>query len=87
MEKLFLIIIFTLFLNIRNACAQETETYDVPDLPSLDLSEVDNELNEFEQKSRGPSNSPENTIDQYKQPESAVKPWDYQNIIDRHDKH
>ena len=53
---------------------------------NIDYSNVDNELDDIDDKVRQPSNTINNEGEDYS-PEDKVKTWDYQNIIDRHDKH
>ena len=61
------------------------EEFAVPELPQVSYDEIENELVENEDKERSPSNSDEESV--YQPAADKVQIWDYQKIIDRHDKH
>ena len=87
MKKLFLFIQFiSLILLISNNLAN-AEQYELPELPPLEINQVENELEDMDEKKRAPSNSKNKNESEYQEPSDKIKTWDYQNIIDRHDKH
>lgn len=62
-----------------------SEEFAVPDLPQVSYDEIENELVDNEEKERSPSNSDEESS--YQPAEDKVQMWDYQKVLDRHDKH
>ena len=86
MRKFLTIAVIAQIISICHQGKAEEE-YILPKLPSLDLNSIQNEIDELEEKTRSPSNAKNVEIDEYKEAEESVKTWDYQNVIDRHDKH
>ncbi len=86
MRKFLTMAVITQMISICHQVKAE-EQYTLPKLPTLDLNSINNEIGELEEKTRSPSNAEGSEIDEYKEAEDSVKTWDYQNVIDRHDKH
>jgi len=87
MTKYLSLISISLFTLIFSYNVTAQEEFTVPDLPKLNLDEIKNERDASEEKARGPSNSNSQSNLDYEKPTKEVQGWDYQTIIDRHDKH
>lgn len=86
MRKLSAKILLFTILSLTNLRAEESSNFELPELPTTNLNKIDNELSEYEETPRSPSSN-ENEENEYLAPEKETSTWDYQNIIDRHDKH
>ena len=86
MRKLFVTILLHSILSLPALKAEETTGFELPELPTTNLNKIDNELSEYEETPRSPSSN-QSEENEYLEPEKETSTWDYQNIIDRHDKH
>ena len=69
-----------------SAYAEQPSEFELPSLPTTNINKVENELDDQSLSPRSPSSNEENESE-YLEPEQETKSWDYQNVIDRHDKH
>ena len=68
------------------AYAEQPSEFELPSLPTTNINKVENELDDQSLSPRAPSSNDENE-DEYLESEQEVKSWDYQNVIDSHDRH
>ena len=84
-----------IFFNVSALCclilfcsahAEQSSDFELPSLPTTNINKIENELDDQSLSPRAPSSNEENESE-YLEPEQETKTWDYQNVIDRHDKH
>ena len=84
-ERIMKLFIFTIIAIYFFSPLVNAENFKLPELPETSLENINNEIEQISEKDRGPSNSTEE--DQYSPPPEEVKIWEYERILDRHDKH
>lgn len=86
MDKNILLFLTILIISNFNFNAEANDQFDLPNLPTMEIDSINNEKEVLDEKIRKPSNSINQENPEYTKPDEEVQQWDYQKIIDRHDK-